>query len=78
MKHLQVSKHCPTCNIKVHETQPLLNLRADRTLQDIVYKLVPGLFESKLHDLSYYTLRLGTRFASAKLLFVKSLGCKAV
>lgn len=47
VKHLQVSKHCPTCNIKVHETQPLLNLRADRTLQDIVYKLVPGLFENE-------------------------------
>ena len=47
VKHLQVSKLCPTCSIKVHETQPLLNLRADRTLQDIVYKLVPGLFESK-------------------------------
>ncbi|XP_052773046.1 polycomb group RING finger protein 1-like isoform X2 [Mya arenaria] len=47
VKHLQVSKLCPTCSIKVHETQPLLNLRADRTLQDIVYKLVPGLFENE-------------------------------
>lgn len=47
VKHLQVSKHCPTCNVKVHETQPFLNLRSDRTLQDIVYKLVPGLFENE-------------------------------
>ncbi|KAL4231178.1 Polycomb group RING finger protein 1 [Mactra antiquata] len=47
VKHLQVSKLCPTCNVKAHETQPLLNLRADRTLQDIVYKLVPGLFENE-------------------------------
>uniref|UniRef100_H3BK63 Polycomb group ring finger 1 n=5 Tax=Muroidea TaxID=337687 RepID=H3BK63_MOUSE len=31
------------CNIKIHETQPLLNLKLDRVMQDIVYKLVPGL-----------------------------------
>lgn len=35
------------CNIKIHETQPLLNLKLDRVMQDIVYKLVPGLQESK-------------------------------
>lgn len=34
------------CNIKIHETQPLLNLKLDRVMQDIVYKLVPGLQES--------------------------------
>ena len=47
MKYLQSSKNCPTCGIHIHETQPLLNLRPDRTLQDVVYKLVPELFESK-------------------------------
>lgn len=47
VKYLQSSKNCPTCQIRVHETQPLLNLRPDRTLQDIVYKLVPGLFENE-------------------------------
>ncbi|XP_046543361.1 polycomb group RING finger protein 1-like [Haliotis rubra] len=47
VKYLQTSKCCPQCNVKVHETQPLFHLRADRTLQDIVYKLVPGLFESE-------------------------------
>lgn len=35
------------CNIKIHETQPLLNLKLDRVMQDIVYKLVPGLQESE-------------------------------
>ncbi|XP_064603918.1 polycomb group RING finger protein 1-like isoform X2 [Liolophura sinensis] len=45
VKYLESSKQCPQCNIKIHETQPLFNLRADRTLQDVVYKLVPGLFE---------------------------------
>eukprot|EP00105_Crassostrea_gigas_P001351 XP_011413488.1 PREDICTED: polycomb group RING finger protein 1-like isoform X1 [Crassostrea gigas] len=47
VKHLQSSKNCPQCGVKVHETQPLLHLRPDRTLQDIVYKLVPHLFESE-------------------------------
>ena len=43
VKYLQTSKYCPMCNIKIHETQPLLNLKLDRVMQDIVYKLVPGL-----------------------------------
>lgn len=38
------------CNIKIHETQPLLNLKLDRVMQDIVYKLVPGLQESKCSE----------------------------
>lgn len=41
------------CNIKIHETQPLLNLKLDRVMQDIVYKLVPGLQESKLSSFDY-------------------------
>ncbi|XP_031646065.1 polycomb group RING finger protein 1 isoform X1 [Oncorhynchus kisutch] len=45
VKYLQTSKYCPMCNIKIHETQPLLNLKLDRVMQDIVYKLVPGLQE---------------------------------
>lgn len=47
MKYLQTSKYCPMCNTKIHETQPLLNLKLDRVMQDIVYKLVPGLQHSK-------------------------------
>lgn len=48
VKYLQTTKHCPMCNVKVHETQPLLNLKIDRTLQDIVYKVVPGLWEDEM------------------------------
>ncbi|XP_028844930.1 polycomb group RING finger protein 1 [Denticeps clupeoides] len=47
VKYLQSSKYCPMCNIKIHETQPLLNLKLDRVMQDIVYKLVPGLQENE-------------------------------
>ncbi|XP_033633250.1 polycomb group RING finger protein 1-like [Asterias rubens] len=47
VKYLQMSKQCPMCNIKIHETQPLINLRPDRTMQDVVYRLVPNLFEGE-------------------------------
>uniref|UniRef100_A0A670JKA1 Polycomb group RING finger protein 1 n=1 Tax=Podarcis muralis TaxID=64176 RepID=A0A670JKA1_PODMU len=47
VKYLQTSKYCPMCSTKIHETQPLLNLKLDRVMQDIVYKLVPGLQESE-------------------------------
>ncbi|XP_003724093.1 polycomb group RING finger protein 1 [Strongylocentrotus purpuratus] len=47
VKYLQTSKICPMCNQKVHETQPVLNLRPDRTMQDVVLKLVPKLFEKE-------------------------------
>ena len=32
----------------MHKSKPLLNIRPDHTLQDIVYKLVPGCYQSKL------------------------------
>ncbi|KAL5481327.1 hypothetical protein EMCRGX_G021464 [Ephydatia muelleri] len=47
VKYLQTNKQCPICNTVVHETQPLLSLRPDRTMQDIVFKLVPGLFKTE-------------------------------
>lgn len=47
VRYLESNKYCPTCDVQVHKTKPLLNIRADQTLQDIVYKLVPGLFQSK-------------------------------
>ncbi|XP_063166323.1 polycomb group RING finger protein 1 isoform X2 [Candoia aspera] len=50
VKFLQTSKYCPLCSTKIHETQPLLNLKLDRVMQDIVYKLVPGLQENPASD----------------------------
>ncbi|KAL5022303.1 hypothetical protein ScPMuIL_001458 [Solemya velum] len=47
VKHLQSSHSCPQCGLKIHETQPIFHLRPDRTMQDIVFKLVPGLFEGE-------------------------------
>ncbi|XP_041866666.1 polycomb group RING finger protein 6 [Melanotaenia boesemani] len=45
VKHFFSSNRCPTCSIVVHQTQPLYNIRPDRQLQDIVYKMVPFLEE---------------------------------
>ncbi|XP_031562576.1 polycomb group RING finger protein 1-like [Actinia tenebrosa] len=48
VKYLQSSKCCPTCNLKIHETQPLVNLQLDRTMHDIVLKVVPNLFKDEM------------------------------
>ncbi|KAM9318848.1 polycomb group RING finger protein 6 isoform 2-T2 [Pholidichthys leucotaenia] len=47
VKYFFSSNRCPTCSVLVHQTQPLYNIRPDRQLQDIVYKMVPFLEESE-------------------------------
>ncbi|KAJ8025333.1 Polycomb complex protein BMI-1 [Holothuria leucospilota] len=60
VRYLQTSKQCPKCDTLVHKTRPLHNasssrlarspgnLGVDRALQNIVYKLVPGLFKDEM------------------------------
>ncbi|CAG0914271.1 unnamed protein product [Notodromas monacha] len=48
VRYLETSKYCPICDVQIHKTKPLLNIRPDKTLQDIVFKLVPGLFEDEM------------------------------
>ncbi|XP_066478433.1 polycomb group RING finger protein 6 isoform X2 [Tiliqua scincoides] len=53
VRHFYYSNRCPKCNIVVHQTQPLYNIRLDRQLQDIVYKIVVNLEErekKQMHD----------------------------
>lgn len=38
---------CPKCSTVIHETNPLELLRADQTLEDIIFKLVPNLQENE-------------------------------
>ncbi|XP_061079878.1 polycomb group RING finger protein 2-like isoform X1 [Conger conger] len=45
---LETNKFCPRCDVKVHKSRPMLSIRSDKTLQDIVYKLVPGLFRDEM------------------------------
>ncbi|XP_064390903.1 polycomb group RING finger protein 1-like [Halichondria panicea] len=66
VKHLQSNNDCPTCNVVVHETQPLLNIRPDRTMQDIVYKLVPGLYKSEQKRREEFYLERGESDPSAR------------
>ncbi|XP_053731174.1 polycomb group RING finger protein 5-B-like isoform X1 [Synchiropus splendidus] len=43
VQHFEESNDCPRCGIQVHETNPLEMLRPDNTLEEIIFKLVPGL-----------------------------------
>jgi len=43
VKNLEENNSCPTCQIVIHQSHPLQYISFDRTMQDIVFKLVPGL-----------------------------------
>ncbi|KAL4222742.1 regulation of adaxial/abaxial pattern formation [Mactra antiquata] len=47
-RYLETSKYCPVCDVMVHKTRPLDYIRSDKTLQDLVYKLVPGLYKNEM------------------------------
>ncbi|ETE64993.1 Polycomb group RING finger protein 5 [Ophiophagus hannah] len=49
VQHFEDSNDCPRCGNQVHETNPLEMLRLDNTLEEIIFKLVPGLREKELH-----------------------------
>uniref|UniRef100_A0A1B0D0E2 RING-type domain-containing protein n=1 Tax=Phlebotomus papatasi TaxID=29031 RepID=A0A1B0D0E2_PHLPP len=44
LKHLERSNFCPTCSAK---PVTVSNLRPDRILKTLIYKLVPGLYQSE-------------------------------
>ncbi|XP_054267274.1 mucin-5AC-like [Macrosteles quadrilineatus] len=46
--YLETKAYCPICEVQIHKTKPHLNLKPDKTLQDIVYKLVPGLYHEEM------------------------------
>ncbi|VDI71322.1 polycomb group RING finger protein 4 [Mytilus galloprovincialis] len=46
--YLHTSNYCPVCEVLVHKKRPLEHIRPDNTLQDIVYKTVPGLFKEEM------------------------------
>nr|XP_054766264.1 polycomb group RING finger protein 3-like [Lytechinus pictus] len=47
VKYLEENNTCPTCRILIHQSHPLTYVGFDRTMQDIVYKLVPNLLKSE-------------------------------
>ncbi|XP_055642612.1 polycomb group RING finger protein 3 [Toxorhynchites rutilus septentrionalis] len=48
VKHLEENNTCPTCENVIHQSHPLQYISFDRTMQDIVYKLVPNLMENEM------------------------------
>ncbi|XP_071802857.1 polycomb complex protein BMI-1-A-like [Asterias amurensis] len=46
--YLRQSKQCPTCDVLVHKSRPMQKIRPDKTLQKLVYKMVPGLYKDEI------------------------------
>nr|XP_022920423.1 protein CROWDED NUCLEI 1-like [Onthophagus taurus] len=46
IQFLQENSHCPVCEMIINKAKP--NIKLDKTLQDIVYKLVPELFINEM------------------------------
>ncbi|GLV38364.1 Posterior sex combs [Carabus blaptoides fortunei] len=46
IKHLHANSYCPICEVMINTAKP--NIKLDKTLQDIVYKLVPGLYTTEM------------------------------
>lgn len=46
--HLRNQNNCPKCGVLIHKTNPLSAIHSDKVLQDIVYKLVPGLYDNEM------------------------------
>ncbi|XP_059478610.1 polycomb group protein Psc-like [Neocloeon triangulifer] len=49
VKYLDTSNYCPMCDVQIHKSKPLQNLRPDKMLQDLVYKVVPSFYSSEMH-----------------------------
>uniref|UniRef100_A0A0N4ZU00 39S ribosomal protein L36, mitochondrial n=1 Tax=Parastrongyloides trichosuri TaxID=131310 RepID=A0A0N4ZU00_PARTI len=48
LKHFEDGDNtCPACHIEIHQCYPSQYVTFDRTMQDIVYKLVPGMWEEE-------------------------------
>ncbi|KAK7109714.1 uncharacterized protein [Littorina saxatilis] len=48
LRYLETSNYCPICEVLIHKKRPWQNIRLDHTLQNAVYKLVPGLFKREM------------------------------
>lgn len=67
VKHLEENNNCPSCQIVIHQSHPLQYISFDRTMQDIVYKLVPDLQKSKLLSKCLCFLMLNYNFNADEL-----------
>ncbi|XP_053407894.1 polycomb group RING finger protein 6-like isoform X2 [Mercenaria mercenaria] len=51
---MEVSLHCPVCNILIHPTDPFVHIRLDRMIQDIVYKILPNVAETEMKNIQAF------------------------
>ncbi|XP_013390771.1 polycomb group RING finger protein 6-like [Lingula anatina] len=47
VRHGQFYLNCPTCNLQIHPTLPLLHCKLDSQKQDIVFKLLPNIYKNE-------------------------------
>ncbi|KAJ8272023.1 hypothetical protein COCON_G00108820 [Conger conger] len=59
VKYLEENNTCPSCRIVIHQSHPLQYIGHDRTMQDIVYKLVPGLQDAEMKKQRDFYQKLG-------------------
>nr|XP_045591327.1 polycomb complex protein BMI-1-A-like [Procambarus clarkii] len=45
---LRTKRHCPRCDTLLTKSRPYNSLRADRVMQALVFKTVPGLFQAEM------------------------------
>jgi len=48
VKFIREKPRCPECNLEIKDKRFLNRLKTDVTVQNIVYKLVPGLYEKEM------------------------------
>ena len=53
------SFQCPDCHQQIHETNPWEYLREDKTLEEIIFKLVPGLWKNERQRISEFYHKRG-------------------
>ena len=48
VEYNKTNKNCPVCDTQINKTKPYLSMRLDKALQNMVYKLVPGLYTDEM------------------------------
>ncbi|XP_078587494.1 polycomb group RING finger protein 3-like isoform X1 [Branchiostoma floridae x Branchiostoma japonicum] len=67
VQYLEENNDCPTCKQVIHQSHPLNYISHDRTMQDIVYKLVPGLQKAELKKQQDFYKKRGLPFPGQPL-----------
>ena len=63
LKYFEDNTDCPKCHCQIHQSHPSHYVAFDRTMQDIVYKLVPGMQAEEQRRQEQFKQRQRTREA---------------